>query len=76
MIITEENIRKYLTLFYPYLAIIFYKIILYFFEIKLNINLDTEVENALFILLNGSSVIFGINTLNKYTHKENCKEYE
>lgn len=72
--ITKSNISKYFALFYPYFALIVYNIFIYLLELCCSIFLTLEIKNSIFILINGTSIIFGFNTMKNFTHKKNCNE--
>lgn len=65
----KSNFVKYLAFCYPYISIIIYNIIieslLYFFSYTAT----NEIKECIFVLINMTSLIFGINVIKNYNHK-------
>lgn len=71
----RNDFLKYLAFIYPYLSIIFYEIIMYFFENFCQFKLSTDVKQSIFIIINASSLLWGFSVIKNYTHK-NTTNYE
>ena len=66
----KSNFIKYLAFIYPYISIIIYNAVI---EISLhwfNYTFEPGVQQAMFICINATSLLFGINIIKNYNHKE------
>ncbi len=70
-----KNFTKWLAFSFPYLAQLLNELINWYFQTYLNIDIGSHNREILFILINSTSILFGIKLIQNYTHKDNCKNY-
>jgi hypothetical protein len=74
---TKSNFIKYLAFCYPYISIILYNCVTGLYQYFFNNELPNDIKQSIFIIINATSLLFGINVIRNYEHKQvNNKYYE
>lgn len=75
-LIEKSNFNKWLAFSFPYIAQLLYEFILWAYnEISGDI-MPVHTSQQVLVIINSLGILFGLKLLTKFTHIENCKNYE